>query len=170
MSVPVRVRAPAPLFSHLASRVRRAVSRLLAEFIVRTAIALALCLISTAVFAEDAIVFCKNENSIDDKGKSGPTSGEVLVSFSFIRRVGKPKNVRIRTNKPPCSEFIGKGNDAKIEGTCIAAVVNSAGAKVKMTRTLSLDRTSGAFQEKVQFDARGSIVHTGQCTSANKKS
>jgi hypothetical protein len=136
----------------------------------RAAIALAFCFISTAVFAEDAIVFCKYENSIDDKGKSGPTSGEVLVSFTFVRPAGKPKNVRIRTNKPPCSEFIGMGNDAKIEGTCIAAVVNSAGAKVRMTRTLSLNRTSGAFQEKVQFDARGSIVHTGQCTSTDKKS
>jgi len=139
------------------------------EFIMRAGIALALCLISTSVFAEDAIVFCKYENSIDDKGKSGPTSGEVLVSFTFVLPVGKPKNVRIRTNKPPCSEFIGKGDDAKIEGTCISAVVNSAGAKARMTRTLSLDRTSGAFQEKVQFDGKGSIVHTGQCTLANKK-
>jgi hypothetical protein len=77
----------------------------------RAGIALALCLVSSSVLAEDVMVFCKYESSIDDTGKSGPTSGEVLVSFTFVLPAEKPKNVRIRTNKAPCSEFLGEGDD-----------------------------------------------------------
>lgn len=128
----------------------------------RVAVALALCLVLTTAFAEETIMFCRYESSIDDTGKKGPTSGEVLLRYTFVLPIGKPNNVQMRTNKPPCSEFTGSGSVKVIKGTCTATVENSSGATIKMTRTFSLDRASAVFQERVQYNGKGTIVHSGR--------
>ncbi|WLA65574.1 hypothetical protein [Bradyrhizobium diazoefficiens] len=90
------------------------------------------------------------------------------VLVTFMLPVGAPKNVQIKTSKAPCYEFLGEGDEMKIEGSCVRFLKNGTGPQMKMATTLTIDRHSGAFEQIVQFNDKGGLVHTGHCIPAKK--
>jgi len=133
---------------------------------VRLALLIGAAFISSSACAQELTVLCRYEQTIDGAGKSSPTSGEMSVSATFIHPVGTPKNLKITTSKAPCYDFVGDGDDMKIGGTCIRFIEDG---KMKMQRTLKIDRVSGAFEEIVQFNDKGGLVHMGHCLAASRK-
>jgi hypothetical protein len=127
-----------------------------------------LALSSVFSWAQELTVVCKFERTFDDMGKSSPTTGQMSVSITYMSPAGKPKNVKIKTSKAPCYEFVGDGDDMKIEGTCTRFIENGPGPKTKMTSMLAIDRVRGSFEQIIQFNDKGGMVHNGQCAQATR--
>jgi hypothetical protein len=125
-----------------------------------------LLLLATSAYAQELTVICKYERSVDDDGKIGGTSGEMSVSVLFILPIGTSNNLKIKTTKSPCYEFVGDGDDMKIRGECLRYLGNGMAPKTKMLTTLKIDRVSGAFEQIVQFNDKGGLTHMGHCTPA----
>lgn len=128
-----------------------------------------LLVVSFSASAQEISIVCKYERTIDDAGKSSPTTGEFSVNVAYMLPSGKPKNLRIRTTKAPCFEFLGDGDDMKIEGSCVRYIENGNAPKLKMTTMLAIDRLSGAFEQIVQFNDKGGLVHNGHCAAVSKR-
>ena len=124
--------------------------------------------VASSAHAQEFSAVCRYETSIDDAGKSSPTHGEMSVSVSFMLPVGTPKNLQIKTTKAPCYEFLGDGDDMKIEGSCVRFLQSGPGPQMKMTTLLKIDRVSGAFEQTVSFNDRGGLVHVGHCVPARR--
>jgi hypothetical protein len=131
----------------------------------RAICAIVLMLLATSAYAQELTVICKYERSVDD-GKISGTSGEMSVNVLFMLPIGTPNNLKIKTTKAPCYEFVGDGDDMKIRGVCLRYLGNGTAPKMKMLTVLKIDRVSGAFEEIVQFNDKGGLTHMGHCTPA----
>lgn len=126
---------------------------------------LAVLLISTLAQAQQFNAVCKYEYSIEDTGKRSSTEGQFSVSFEFMLPAGKPKNVQFKTTKAPCFDFIGDGDDMKVEGTCIRYIDNG---KMKLTNIFTIDRVSGRLEHIFQVNDKAGLVHYGRCVPVSK--
>jgi len=134
----------------------------------RTIGAVVLAMLSSAAAAQELTVVCRYEHTTDDAGKISPTIGEFSAVVTYMLPIGRPKNLHFRTTKAPCYDFIGDGDEIKVEGTCVRFLEAGNGSKMKMTTNLTIDRVSGAFQQMVQFNDKPGLIHNGRCTAAKK--
>lgn len=116
--------------------------------------------------AQNFYLVCRYERTVEADGKSGPTTGEMSVHIQFVRPIGQANNVVIRTSKAPCYEFIGNGDDMRIEGACERVL--QLNRPTRMSKDLTIDRVSGAFEEIYRLGESGGLVHYGRCSVTSK--
>ena len=94
----------------------------------RAICAIVLMLLATSAYAQELTVICKYERSVDDGEDQRDLGGDVGQRPIHLP-IGTPNNLKIKTTKTPCYEFVGDGDDMRIRGVCLRYLGERNGAE-----------------------------------------
>ncbi|CAN0466610.1 unnamed protein product [Phaeothamnion confervicola] len=126
----------------------------------------ALCALASLAEAQEFSAICKFERSEDYGRAVQAPIGEMSISITY-KSANPPQNVIIKTTKPPCLDFVGDGDELKVSGVCTQFPTSDSG-RYKYTIAFTFDRLTGAFQQLVQQNDVGRLIHHGRCTPATR--
>jgi hypothetical protein len=116
-------------------------------------------LADVAYASAETLLVCRYETQREGLGSAKATSGEMGVTFEFLRQVGQQPNVVVRTTTGFCINLFADGDDLTITARCTTTYED-----IELRRTLTLDRVTGVFHEELTNNkGKEPVMYYGRC-------